>query len=105
MPQIAAVPDAGVPVVSVGLNDVGRIVHYWVSETDLRPAMIVRVLGDGIVNLQVFTDGVEDATAPEPDWTIDHPGRGDAHKGLYRRTEVAYGNKPGNWSWPDIEIG
>ncbi len=76
------------------MNDpiVGRIVHYHLRDSDLpvnglkvgdpQPAIVVRVWGQGqcALNLHVMLDG--EATK----W----------------KTSTAYGEKPGQWSWPPI---
>jgi hypothetical protein len=78
----------------------GDIVDYVLGEGqhpgEKRPAIIVRVWGDtpeSYVNLQVFTDGVND-------FTTAHPGG----SGILWRTSVARddtGQAKNTWSFPE----
>jgi hypothetical protein len=66
---------------------VGDLVHYVLPDGvhlgDRRAAVVVRVLGDGAVNLQVFMDGDADGG--------QYPG------GLRWVGNVQEGELPGNW--------
>src|SRR5262245_20177326 len=79
---------------------IGRLVQFRVSETEVRPALVVRVWSDEMVNLQVFLDGHNDAAwkragVDVPMFTFDERERGQAWK-----TSVHVGNGIGDWSWP-----
>ncbi len=68
---------------------VGRIVHYVLpGKGAIRPAIVVQVWPDGSVNLQVFTDGVNDG----------------AHhaSGLHWATSAHQSDthEYGTWHWP-----
>lgn len=65
---------------------IGRIVHYHVSSTLVRPAIITHVFED-CVNLQVFLDGFEND---------------DSKAGLMLETSVSEGDLIGQWSWPAL---
>lgn len=84
-----------------GLTE-GRIVHYVLPNGEHRPAIVVRVWRDqsgvceGYANLQVFTDGGNDAPAFSSDWD-----KGAAAEGIMWKTSVCYDeNKaPGTYHW------
>jgi hypothetical protein len=73
---------------------VGRIVHYVLYNGEIRPAIIVRVWGDEMVNLRVFFDGSNDA--------------GEESYGTEWRTSVHYAEpvdgatefETHTWFWP-----
>lgn len=75
---------------------IGRVVHYRLDvgphAGDCRPALIVRVWGEGpdaLVNLQVLTDGGND----EDEYASGIVWRTSVH----RNTD----NEPGSWHWPE----
>lgn len=87
---------------------VGRIVHYVMPNGQHRPAVVVRVWGEEMcpagetVQLQVFTDGSNDANAPG-----GHP---QFASGLYWATSVKHsepvagvGTGAHTWHWPERE--
>lgn len=79
------------------LNE-GSIVHYVLesgnNKSAHRPAIVVRNWRqpNGLVQLQVFTDGSNDFPATHP-----------ASSGLYWATSVHYSadQEPGTWHWPE----
>jgi hypothetical protein len=74
---------------------IGRIVHFVQGDIHL-PAMIVRVWGDIMLNLQVFTDGANS----EP---VKHSS--DASPNLKWVTSVSYDGSGApaerTWHWPE----
>jgi hypothetical protein len=84
----------------------GRIVHFVMPEGDHRPAVIVKVWepyagnpDKGMVNLQVFVDGTNDASKKNID---SMPfTRTDAERGLFWATSRFYSEdkEPGTWHW------
>jgi hypothetical protein len=68
---------------------IGRTVIFNVPEdmkpkvnfAEKLPAIIVRVWSEGVVNLKIITDGLQDI------W----------------QTSVHLGNEPNQWNWPIIE--
>ncbi len=87
------------------MSSIGRIVHYVPQPGDIgpyrgrsegevlpeRPAIVVAVHSGNCVNLQVFTDGLNDG----------HP----EERPLLRKTSVLYSasREPGTWHWPERE--
>ncbi len=77
---------------------VGRIVHYVLesgrSEGAHRPAIIVRDLKQphGLVQLQVFTDGLNDR------YLLDDHVAGESPNVIWR-TDVRYSEKPEPGTW------
>ena len=70
---------------------IGRIVHYVLDDVmdEHRPAIIVNVWGDTVVNLQVFTDG-----------------QNDTQDRTFWKSSVDYDEEfkePGTWHWPERE--
>ncbi len=88
------------PVASGQVPSPGRIVHYVLNDGqhpgEHRPAIIVKVWGDqpdSMVNLQVFTDSVND-------FITAHPGG----SGIMWRTSVhndETDKAPGSYHWPE----
>jgi hypothetical protein len=78
----------------------GRIVHFYLPDGSVRPAQVVRVFeGGSYVNLQVYTDGLNDLR------TVDKHGRrvfprASCESGLCWMTSVEHGTGVGQWSWP-----
>jgi hypothetical protein len=76
---------------------IGRVVHYRLDigphAGECRPAFVVRVWSDTLVNLQVFVDGTND---------YDKPHQGTESLPLWR-TSVHQNsdNEPGTWHWPE----
>lgn len=78
----------------------GRIVHYVMlqehtrnNQNEHRPAMIVNAHGgelpDGMVNLTVFIDGLNDVyTGPSPTMSLGSVKYSESHE-------------PGTWHWPE----
>lgn len=75
-----------------GLTE-GRIVHFTMPNGNHRPAIVVKVWSKetGLVNLQVFTDGLNDA----PLHTNDAPGLMWATSIFPDETE----KRVGSWHW------
>lgn len=78
-----------------GLTE-GRIVHFVMPNGVHRPAMVVHVWDkrSGYVNLQVFTDGMND--------NIMNTVENDFSSGLYWATSIypdETEKKPGSWHW------
>ncbi len=67
---------------------VGRTVLYRLSSTEIRPAIVTRVLLNERVNLQVFLDGPNDT-----EWC-------DGICETVWHGTVAKGDGVGEWSWP-----
>ncbi|MDA8106190.1 MAG: hypothetical protein M0Z71_12535 [Nitrospiraceae bacterium] len=65
---------------------IGRIVHYKITEKEVRPAIIVKVHSETCVNLQVFYDGGNDAAL--------------SPIGMVWKTSIVQGNGVGEWQWP-----
>jgi hypothetical protein len=86
-----------------GLTE-GRIVHFVMPNGEHRPAIVVRVWGsgpcEGYANLQVFTDGSNDATELPTD---ESPLPYDQVKaGMVWVTSVCPDDEtkaPGTWHW------
>lgn len=107
--EFAASPEATqeLPSLLEGLTE-GRIVHYVMTNGDHRPAIVVRVwrsLGgaheglpvlEGLVNLQVFTDGANDQN---PAYSSGLNER--VSSGLLWATSVRYSDQheTGSWHW------
>lgn len=75
-----------------GLTE-GRIVHFVMPNGDHRPAIVVKVWNkeSGLVNLQVFTDGLNDS-----------PIHSDESPGLMWATSITpdeSGQRGGSWHW------
>lgn len=75
---------------------VGRIVHFHLSDGEVRPAIIVRVWSDTCVQLQVFTDGYNDNDVLR---SMQRIGSGDAPNVLWA-TSSEHGTDAHQWSWP-----
>lgn len=60
---------------------IGRIVHYE-HEGQTLPAIVTNVVGEDLVNLQIFKDGLG---------------------GCYFHEGVAKGTGEGCWRWPEIQ--
>jgi hypothetical protein len=80
---------------------IGRIVHYVMSAAndqarhpgDHRPAIITRVWNDTCVNLQVFTDSINDCDEGLPG------ANGVLWKSSATHDET--GKAEGSWHWPE----
>lgn len=93
-----------------GLTE-GRIVHYVLesgrSKGDHRPAIVVRdwKQENGLVQLQVFTDGANDEFTNFVFVTDDKRdiATGDQSSNVVWRTSVHYSEakEPGTWHWPE----
>lgn len=75
---------------------IGRVVHYVLDAGphmgDHRPALIVQVWSDMLVNLVVFPDGSNDY----------YPHQGDEPLTLWRTSKKLDNEyKPGTWHWPE----
>lgn len=90
----------------VGLA-VGRIVHYVLengrSKGEHRPAIVVRdgMQENGLVQLQVFTDGRNDGLGDN--MTVGHEGTVEVVQNTIWRTSIHYSEakEPGTWHWPE----
>lgn len=75
----------------------GRIVHFVLPSGIPRPAIVVRVWDNDVVNLQVFTDGINDSAL----------GLGTPANVVHQASiphEVPTAAKslsPATWHWPD----
>lgn len=101
-----AVPAAKVSV-SAGLTE-GRIVHYVLesgrNKGEHRPAIVVRdwKQSNGLVQLQVFTDGMNDGFKESHLVSIGEEGASVvASQNIMWRTSVHYSEdkEPGTWHW------
>lgn len=84
---------------------IGRTVHYALSDGQLRPATIVRVINDNQVDLSVFTNGdLDKANFPERVVMINSNTGADHHHvpALIVRHSVQLGDEPGQWRWPKV---
>ena len=86
----------------------GRIVHYVLANGKHRPAIVVEDWQDGeTVNLQVFLDGSNDATAEIHDGSAGVVFEHERTVGIAWRTSVAYADAKkklvGSWHWPERE--
>ena len=89
-----------------GLTE-GRIVHFVMPNGEHRPAIVVRNWEneltppcEGYVNLQVFTDGMNDAQALPSD--TDANTKLSVEYGLLWKTSICFDEaekKPGTWHW------
>lgn len=87
-----------------GLTE-GRIVHFVMPNGEHRPAIVVKVWSkeSGVSNLQVFTDGHNDARfgeIPPEQWGTDSIRQ--VESGLWWRTSVLFDDqekKPGTYHW------
>lgn len=84
----------------------GRIVLYRMPDGQDRPAMIVRVWSDTCVNLQVFTDGENDAGNVLERMPGPFPGGRESTSLHVWRTSVMLapaGAEPPafSWRWPE----
>lgn len=75
---------------------IGRVVHYVLEagphQGEHRPALVVRVWSDEMVNLQVFTDGSNDY----------YPNQGPEPLTLWRTSKHLDPDcAPGTWHWPE----
>lgn len=80
---------------------IGRMVWYKMPNGSVRPATIVQVWNDDMVNLQVFTDGLNDAgmfkdSIADMMMTV---------RGLLWRTSVKRGEGNGEWDWMPYQKG
>ena len=85
---------------------IGRIVHYRVSKSEVRAAMIVKLYSAGqYVQLQVFLDGINDNFSDERPGFDGTPmfSHDEQRNGLAWRTSVMQGDDIGQWNWPRIE--
>lgn len=83
---------------------IGRMVHYKMPNGDVRPATIVSVINDDMINIQVFTDGVNDAAMlKEKDGGIADMIM--ASRGIMWKTSVARGDGNGEWNWMPYQLG
>ena len=96
---------------------VGHIVHYVLESRkkgEIRPAIVVRDWSnadlpgsDGMVNLQVFTDGFNDGFLESVGTIADNgksvPVTASHTATTIWRTSVHYSEakEPGTWHWPD----
>lgn len=82
---------------------IGRIVHYVMPDNQHRPAIIVRVWENNVVNLQVFLDSNNDHQGNGKDviWrTSVHQDEGGISKDVGGEVhEVA--PKPNTWHYPE----
>jgi hypothetical protein len=78
---------------------IGRIVHYVMGADDKarhrcahRPAIVTRVWSDTCVNLQVFTDGINDCDEGSP-----------GANGVLWKTSASLDESmaEGSWHWPE----
>lgn len=77
---------------------VGRIVYFVMPDGQIRPAIIVRVWSDEMVQLQVFTDGSNDGA--------ENAG------GIVWKTSVHFNQPPdatspvasGTWHWMPFQL-
>lgn len=74
-----------------------------IAKDELRPALIVKVWNDDLVNLVVFLDGTNDGAEVDygKGFTLDTPEgvmSGGYLKGCWL-TSVTKGDKVGQWSW------
>ena len=76
---------------------IGRVVHYVLEagphQGDHRPAFIVNVWSNDLVNLQVFTDGSNDV----------YPNQGPVPATLWRTSKHHDEEEKalGTWHWPE----
>lgn len=87
-----------------GLTE-GRIVHYVMPDNEHRPAIVVRNWGvsgscEGYINLQVFTDGRNDLTAPNVEF-FGHGSEDNISNGMLWRTSICYdeAHSANSWHW------
>lgn len=82
-----------------GLTE-GRIVHFVMPDGKHRPAIIVQVWNpEGTVNLQVFTDGLNDERTVSGE---ESTAFNDSVKtGILWRTSIVYSEdkEPDTWHW------
>lgn len=74
---------------------IGRVVHFVMPNGQHRPAIVVQVWNEDVVNLQVFTDGSNDAGV------VVYPNTGGY---VQWQTSVHHAeNEPGphTWHWPE----
>ncbi len=83
----------------------GRIVLVGISETCVRPAMVVGVntpgVEDSTLQLQVFLDGMNDSRIPSshnPDFPMFTTE--ECVRGIAWRTSVPKGDGIEQWRWP-----
>ena len=86
---------------------VGRIVHYVLANGEHRPAIVVEDWTKGQdINLQVFLDGNNDASAERHDGSAGAIFEHECIAGIAWRTSVRYADAkkktPGTWHWPEI---
>lgn len=87
----------------VALPSVGRIVHFHLSNNDVRPAIIVNVQDVKTVDLQVFTNGQADRPHfNERSVHVNVKTGADHHAvpSVVHRAGVVLGTAAGQWSWP-----
>ncbi len=76
---------------------VGRIVHFVLTDGQVRPAIVVRVWSPEMVNLRVFLDGTNDRD-------VAGACNADGWATSVHYHEYAVGNyAPGTWFWPPRE--
>lgn len=83
-----------------GLTE-GRIVHFVMPNGEHRPAMVVKVWSKevGRCNLQVFTDGNNDAQVVV---ASNFAATSQVKSGLWWQTSIAFDDQdkaPGTWHW------
>jgi hypothetical protein len=81
----------------------GRMVHYVMPDGQHRPATVVHVwdvsgVCEGYINLQVFTDGRNDAQQFSG---RDIEAEVQVGSGVWWRTSICYSEQkePGTWHW------
>jgi hypothetical protein len=80
---------------------VGRIVHFVMpGNSQHRPAIIVRVWSEQCVNLQVFTDCMNDLL---PDGGQPAPGVLWVTSASYQEPVANQTDGPRTWHWPERE--
>lgn len=77
----------------------GRVVMFRISDTEVRPATVVKVWSDTCANLQIMLDGDGDKNS------FDRHGNylfdlSECDKGLVHRTSIVQGDDIGEWQWP-----
>lgn len=101
--DLPADPPAEKEVPLVTVPTVGRIVHFHLSNHEVRPAMIVNVQDVETVDLQVFTNNQADRQFfPERTVQVNVRTGADHHSvpSVVHRSGVLRGHAPGHWSWP-----
>lgn len=68
---------------------IGSQVHYDIGGSELRPAIVTKVIDASTANLQVICDG-----------PLDNPLDPDDPAGLLWKGNVVEGKSKGTWRWP-----